>query len=233
MKRIYTLLWSVLIIALGSCSMERENVVEQSAEVSSLQALALTQRLEFYKALRPGATLISQTDLRSMSVDEVSAEDYEAYMRDMQAMVHFRADENVRILLQEKGFADKTVEVLTSLDEYLRAGKELSVEEIAGYDIPFSEKEALVKAIVAVDVAKDEALGELSEARLSARDRRILAAMDLCWDEYLEDLAFYGGLGAVGGGLTGGPLGFAVGGVSGILTARYELRRCLQHARRA
>lgn len=219
--KIFSLLFVGLVCF--SCSSQKEaETLENQAEFNSLKALEVLQKSEVKNVLGAGST----GGLRTFS-SRFTEEDYNVYARSIQERIGFNADKNLVTYLQSQGFTPKTVEILSSLRETLIEGHLLGVETISNLNVPYGEKEILVKVFSSLSVAL-----ELSSSLRSTREERINEALEACWEDYLGDLAVYTSVGFTSGAV-GGPIGAAVGGIGGVVYARWELHnKCIRNAKR-
>lgn len=209
-----------------SCSKEdsvRNETFEK--ELLSLKALELSYKDQTFKAL----FRVSQGEgLRSVSVDGITEEACAQYAWYLQEKLDFDPEKNLKPYLLSQGLSDATVDILTSLKDYLNDKKLLSADDIAKLNVPYSDKKILVQVFSSLSIAIEY---EGDGLRATRRDK-VSDALDACWEDYLTDLGFYTAAGAATGSWGGGPIGFAIGGVVGVLTARYELYKCMKQAKR-
>lgn len=225
MRLINTFLFLFGFIALFSCNREKfvdDKIIEN--ELQNLKTMEVSYKDQTLKVL---SRVESGGGLRSVSFDGISEESCAKYALDMQEKVDFDPEKNLKPYLLSKGLSDETVNILTSLKDYMNNRKFLSAYEISKLNIPFSDKKILVQVFSSLSVA----IGYKFDGLRLTKGDKISMAMDACWEDYLTDLGFYTTTGAVAGSL-GGPLGFAVGGIIGVATARYELYKCMKNARR-
>lgn len=225
LRNFFFLLCGVLV--LFSCS--KENMVDKEVfekELQTLRALEMSYKDQTFNVL---ANVEKKDGLRSVPTDGITEEACAQYALYLQEKVDFDPEKNLRSYLLSQGLSGETVNILTSIKDYLNNNKYLTADEIYKLNVPYSDKKILVQVFSSLSVAMQY---EGDGLRASAhRGDKVLQAMDACWEDYLTDLGFYTTTGVLAGSF-GGPLAFAVGGIIGVATARYELYKCMKHARR-
>lgn len=209
-------------VMLFACTKESDVNKKIEEDLGNLKTLEVYYKAQAFKALSQATV---EDGLRSEHGYGVSEEDYAQFSWDMMEKVDFDPEKNLKPYLSSQGLSDETVNILASLKEYLKTDNLLSADDISKLNIPYDEKKLLVQAFSSLSVAVDYE----GDALRSSRAKRVADAIEDCWDQYLEDLAFYTAVGA-GVGSAGGPWGFALGGVGGVFTARYEFYKCKKQA---